>query len=78
MNIDIIADVLHEEALILEGLDDCVIGHDDEGVLIYSYTKMYEHFSEQMSSEEAIEWIDYNVMGVQPNGKGFVVCYDLN
>lgn len=76
MNIDI--DVLHEEALILEGLDDCVLGHDDEGILIYSYAKMYEHFSEQMSSEEAIEWIDYNVMGVQPNGKGFIICYDLN
>ncbi|MEY2997964.1 MAG: hypothetical protein RIQ82_1345 [Bacteroidota bacterium] len=78
MNIDKIIDNLHESALILQGLDDCVLGHDDEGILIYSYKKMYDHFSEQMSSEEAIEWIDYNVMGVKPNGKGFIICYDLD
>ena len=78
MNIDKIIDNLHESALILQGLDDCVLGHDDEGLLIYSYKKMYNHFSEQMSSEEAIEWIDYNVMGVKPNGKGFIICYDLD
>ena len=29
-----------------------------------------------MSETEAIEWIDYNVMGVQCNGKGFIVLYD--
>jgi len=78
MNIDKIIDNLHESALILHGLDNCILGHDDEGILIYSYKKMYDHFSEQMSSEEAIEWIDYNVMGVKPNGKGFIICYDLD
>jgi hypothetical protein len=76
MNKDIL-NRLDDEALILDGLDDCVIGHDDNGILIYSYSKMFDHFSEEMTEEEAIEWIDYNVMGVKPNGKGFIICYDL-
>jgi len=29
-----------------------------------------------MTTEEAIEWIDYNVMGVQCNEKGFIMMYD--
>ena len=37
---------LDKEALILHGLDDCVIGHDDNGILIYSYSKMFDHFFE--------------------------------
>jgi len=30
-----------------------------------------------MSQEEAAEWIDYNVMGLMPNGLGFIVCHDV-
>ena len=74
---EIILDSLDKEALILDGLDHCVLGYDDHGILIYSYAKMFEHFSEEMTGDEAIEWIDYNVMGVKPNGKGFIICYDL-
>ena len=28
------------------------------------------------SEEEAVEWVDYNVMGVQPNGAGFIMMFD--
>ena len=31
-----------------------------------------------MTQDEAIEWVDYNVMGVQCNGKGFIMMYDRN
>ena len=68
---------LQEDALILHGLDDAIAGESDCGRLIYDYNKMLRIFIRQgMSETEAIEWIDYNVMGVQGNGKGFIVLYD--
>ena len=68
---------LQEDALILHGLDDAIAGESDCGRLIYDYNKMLRIFIRQgMSEAEAIEWIDYNVMGVQCNGKGFIVLYD--
>lgn len=73
-----IVENLHEEALILEGLDDCILGYSEDGILIYSYTRMIDHFTEEdgMTVDEAAEWIDYNVMGLMPNGMGFIMCYD--
>ena len=41
-----IADYLHDEALVLEGLDDCILGYSEDGILIYSYTRMLDHFIE--------------------------------
>ena len=65
-------------ALYLHGLDDAIAGASDCGRLIYDYNKTVKIFMERdgMTTEEAIEWIDYNVMGVQCNGKGFIVLYD--
>ena len=68
---------LQDGALILHGLDNAIAGESDCGRLIYDYNKMLRIFIRQgMSPDEAIEWIDYNVMGVQCNGKGFIVLYD--
>ena len=68
---------LQEDALILHGLDDAIAGESDCGRLIYDYNKMLRIFIRQgMSETEAIEWIDYNVMGVQCNGKGFIMLYE--
>ena len=68
---------LQDGALILHGLDDAIAGESDCGRLIYDHNKMLRIFIRQgMSPDEAIEWIDYNVMGVQGNGKGFIVLYD--
>jgi hypothetical protein len=68
---------LQDGALILDGLDDAIAGESDCGRLIYDYNRMLKIFIRQgMSQDEAIEWIDYNVMGVQCNGKGFIVLYD--
>ena len=70
--------LLVEGALILHGLNDAIAGASDCGRLIYDYNKTVKIFMERdgMTTEEAIEWIDYNVMGVQCNGKGFIVLYD--
>ena len=68
---------LQDGALILDGLDDAIAGESDCGRLIYDYNKMLRIFIRQgMDYEGAEEWIGHNVMGVQCNGKGFIVLYD--
>tara|TARA_B100000131_G_scaffold317362_1_gene359229 strand:+ start:1724 stop:1960 length:237 start_codon:yes stop_codon:yes gene_type:complete len=68
---------LLEDALVLEGLDDAIAGVSDCGRLIYSYEKVIKIFMDRdnMSYDEAEEWVGYNVMGVQPNGAGFIMLY---
>ena len=68
-------DQLIEGALILDGLGDAIAGVSDCGRLIYDYGKVLKVFMDRegWSAEDAEEWVDYNVMGVQPNGKGFIM-----
>ncbi len=69
--------MLKDGALILHGLEDAVAGVSDGGLLIYDYNKVVKVFEKQgMTVEEAVEWIDYNVMGVQCNGEGFIMMYE--
>tara|TARA_Y100001938_G_C7958414_1_gene362979 strand:+ start:120 stop:467 length:348 start_codon:yes stop_codon:yes gene_type:complete len=57
-----------DEAIKFDGLDDCITGIDQRGFLVYSYEKMVEHFKgDGMSMEEAIEYIDFNVIGIKPD-----------
>ena len=69
--------MLKDNALVLEGLDEAIAGSSDCGRLIYDFNKVVEVFKKRdgMSEGEAIEFIDYNVMGVQPNGGGFIMMY---
>ena len=68
---------LEKEAIVLHGLNDAIAGASDCGRLIYDYKKVVSIFEKEgMTQDEAIEWIDYNVMGVQCNGKGFIMMYD--
>ena len=62
---DYIEDLGIEEAVILDGLDNCAIAFDIEtNKIIYDYDKIVDHFQENdgMDYEEAIEWVDYNVV----------------
>jgi len=70
---------IQDEAILLDGLDEAIAGSSDCGRLIYDYQKMLALFMkrEDWTEEEAGEWISYNVMGVQPNGKGFIMMYNL-
>ena len=69
---------LEEGAIILEGLDDCIMGVCNNNCLIYGYGQLMKHFIfEGMSHSEAIEYIDYNIVGLLPNGKGFTIMYEL-
>jgi len=76
--VNAIRELLAEGALILEGLDDAIVGYSDGGLLIYDYEKTVEHFVEDgMTREEAVEWVDFNVLGLQGNGEGFVMLYPI-
>jgi len=67
---------LEEDALVLTGLDDAIAGVSDCGRLIYDYEKVLKIFMDKdgMDYDEAEEWVGYNVMGVQPNGAGFIMA----
>ena len=67
---------LENEAIELEGLKDAIAGASDCGRLVYDYEKVVKIFIGQgMSEDEAVEHVDYNVMGVKCNGAGFIMMY---
>jgi hypothetical protein len=61
----------------LDGLEDCIVGHEyDEQTIIYSYDKILSKFIQDgMTGSEAVEYIDYNIVGLKPNGK-FILLYE--
>tara|TARA_R100000322_G_scaffold27750_1_gene17788 strand:+ start:1212 stop:1469 length:258 start_codon:yes stop_codon:yes gene_type:complete len=73
-------DSLKEDALVLTGLDEAVEGVSDCGRLIYDYEKVLKIFMDRegWTAEDAEEWVGYNVMGVQPNGAGFIMMTPLS
>lgn len=57
---------LRNDAIKLDCLDECIIKIVD-GYLVYSYSRMVKHFIKTgMSEEEAIEYVDYNIVGLLP------------
>lgn len=67
-----------DEALLLDGLDHCISLVTTDGAPVYSYEKLVSHFVDEdgMSEDDAIEWIDYNILGLAGNGK-FHVAREL-
>jgi hypothetical protein len=60
--------VIADEAIKFDNCDDAIIGVDQRGYLVYDYSKLVEVFKKQgMTTDEAVEWIDYNVLGVKPD-----------
>ena len=43
-----------------------IIGTTQDGNLIYDYEKMIEYLLDCMSEEEAIDFIEYNTLGILP------------
>lgn len=65
----------NSEAIRFDGIDEAIIGTDHNGWLVYDYIKMIDAFMRQgMEGEEAIEWIDYNVLPINA-GNGFTVVF---
>ena len=74
--LDLYLETADPEAIRFDDLDYAIVGTDNNGLLVYDYDRMIECFiaDTEMTVDEAIEWIDYNVMGVM-GGKGFTVLY---
>ena len=66
------------DAAILDGLDDCIIGVNQENYLVYSYAQFLKHFRFQgMPMDEAIEWVEFNIINLMPSAK-FEVVYEID
>jgi len=66
---------INEEPIRLDGLDNCIIGTDVRGYLIYDYGKLLNHFvKEGMDEGDAMEWVDYNIIGMQ--SENFIILFD--
>lgn len=77
LNLEYYESLIHaEDAIQFEGLDYAIIGTSHNGYYVYDYDRMIECLMTDngMTYDEAIEWIDYNVIGVNA-GQGFTVLY---
>jgi len=64
-------DFLAEDSMKLDGLNDAIVGVDTKGYLVYDYHKIVNVFTKEphnMEFEEAIEFTDFNVVGLDGNG----------
>lgn len=62
------------EAIRFDGLDEAIIGTDHNGNLVYSHDRMVDIFKQDMEHDEAVEWIDYNVLPLN-GGQGFTILF---
>ena len=71
MSIDLeLRSELPEDTLVFDNLayDNAIIGITTDDRVVYDYDKMVEDLvvNEDFTLEEAIEWIDYNTIGILP------------
>lgn len=57
-----------EEFILFDSFDECVLGvsyihSSGKHVLVYSYEKCIQTLEKEMSTEEAVEYFDFNVAG---------------
>lgn len=81
---DDIIDLGFENVVVFKNPDyeDAIIGVSLDGNAVYDYYKMIEHLinKHKMTEDEAIEWIDYNVVRALPYLKDSkpIIIYYLN
>ena len=77
-NLGFYEELIHaDNAIQFDGLDYAIVGTSHDGYYVYDYDRMIECFmsDSHMNYEEAIEWIDFNVLGIN-GGTGFIVLYN--
>lgn len=64
MTVQEIIDQADPEAIVWDGFDEAIIGHDNRGRLVYDVDLMVELLvrDDDMSEEEAMEFLDYNTL----------------
>mgnify|MGYP003324079441 CR=1 FL=1 len=70
-----IAENLADDALKLDGLNEAIIGISTQGYLVYCYDKIVDVIMNngEMDRGEAIEFADYNILGLDGNGNWTIV-----
>ena len=64
LNISEIVEVFgNDSTLEVDGYDDCVIGIDGDGRLVYDRRLMLDKLEKDMSSDDAEEFFEYNIAG---------------
>ena len=58
----------YEDAVVLDGYDDALIGVTYEGHAVYDYDVIIDQLTKQdgMAVDEAIEWVEYNIIRALP------------
>ena len=67
---------LADDCLKLDGLNEAIVGVTSQGYLVYDYEKIIEVFMKEPSNmeyDEAIEFFDYNVLGLEGNGNWVIM-----
>ena len=67
---------LAEDCLKLDGLNEAIVGVTSQGYLVYDYEKIIEVFMKEPSNmeyDEAVEFFDYNVLGLEGNGNWVIM-----
>lgn len=68
--------MLDDGAIRFDDLDDTIVGTDQRGLIVYDYIQMVVFFMKRdgMTMYEAIEFVDFNVVGVNA-GNGFTILH---
>ena len=75
MDIDNYKEYLDEHAIRFDDCDVAIIGYDHNGCIAYDYNRLLAVFMLQgMAREDAINWIDYNVLPTNA-GQNFTIVY---
>ena len=80
-NRETLCDMGYEELIVFENpdYDSAIIGVSSDSRVIYSYDLMIEHLivTNGMTIEEAVDFIDYNTLGVLVHDNSPIVLYEL-
>lgn len=73
-------DEFADGAIVFDGCDEAIAGYATrinlEPVVVYSYKLLVEVFIKQgMTEDEAIEWVDYNIVGSWVGERTPVILY---
>jgi hypothetical protein len=69
-------EIVDDNAIQFDDLDYAIVGVSHDGLFIYDYDRLVECFvtDTEMTIEEAVEWIDFNVLDTN-GGQGFIIMY---
>ena len=62
----------------LDGCNGCILGVNADGYLVYSYALLCQkHMDDGMPMMEAVEFVDYNILGLGGRGVNWEIVFPL-